>query len=700
MQDRGLRADRRPADGGARRPRRLDRLALLPALRLRRVLRRPARRRATTAAGCSRRTARSRGSSAATASARSCSRLDFETEHGSVRVLDFMPPRGDSAGHRADRRGLEGSVPMRIGARASASTTAGSSPGCAGSRTRPASRSPARTRSRFRTPVELRGENMTHGRRVHGASRASASRSCSPGSRRTSEPPRAIDAEQALDETLRRSGTSGSSRCAYGGRYARGRASALADGAEGADVRADRRHRRRPDDVAAGADRRRAELGLPLLLAARRDASTLSRCSRRGYRRGGAAPGATGCCAPSPATRTTLQIMYGVGRRAAPAGARAALARRATRARSRSASATPPSDAVPARRLRRGDRRALPGAASTGSRRTTTPGRCSASCSSTSSTRWQRARRGHLGGARAAAPLHALEGDGLGRVRPRRARCRGARPRRARRALARDPRRDPRARCCERGFDEELGSFVAVLRLEAARREPADDPARRLPPGRRPARARHGRGDPARAARGRLRPALPPRRRGTSRRRPAARRGRLLPRARSGSSTTSILLGRARRGATRSSSGCSRSATTSACSSEEYDPERGRLLGNFPQAFSHVALVNTAFNLAARRPLCDSRPEATPTEAADSAVPEVVRARAARAPTSARSRDPARERAEVSSDATSDVPVALDPLEAAAREERAARRGRSRGAARRPAAGRSGSPGRARPRAA
>jgi GH15 family glucan-1,4-alpha-glucosidase len=30
---------------------------------------------------------------------------------------------------------------------------------------------------------------------------------------------------------------------------------------------------------------------------------------------------------------------------------------------------------------------------------------------------------------------------------------------------------------------------------------------------------------------------------------------------------------------------------------EQYDPEAGRLLGNFPQAFSHVGLVNTALNL-------------------------------------------------------------------------------------------------------
>jgi GH15 family glucan-1,4-alpha-glucosidase len=32
--------------------------------------------------------------------------------------------------------------------------------------------------------------------------------------------------------------------------------------------------------------------------------------------------------------------------------------------------------------------------------------------------------------------------------------------------------------------------------------------------------------------------------------------------------------------------------------SEEYDPKLGRLVGNFPQAFSHVGLVNTAYNLS------------------------------------------------------------------------------------------------------
>ena len=32
--------------------------------------------------------------------------------------------------------------------------------------------------------------------------------------------------------------------------------------------------------------------------------------------------------------------------------------------------------------------------------------------------------------------------------------------------------------------------------------------------------------------------------------------------------------------------------------SEEYDPKARRLLGNFPQAFSHTAIINTAAHLA------------------------------------------------------------------------------------------------------
>ena len=42
--------------------------------------------------------------------------------------------------------------------------------------------------------------------------------------------------------------------------------------------------------------------------------------------------------------------------------------------------------------------------------------------------------------------------------------------------------------------------------------------------------------------------------------------------------------------------------------SEEYDTKTGRLLGNFPQAFTHVALVNSALNLAPAPGPADTRP--------------------------------------------------------------------------------------------
>jgi len=40
---------------------------------------------------------------------------------------------------------------------------------------------------------------------------------------------------------------------------------------------------------------------------------------------------------------------------------------------------------------------------------------------------------------------------------------------------------------------------------------------------------------------------------------------------------------------------------------EEYDPASGRMLGNFPQAFSHVGLINTAHNLSLRKGPADHR---------------------------------------------------------------------------------------------
>ena len=47
--------------------------------------------------------------------------------------------------------------------------------------------------------------------------------------------------------------------------------------------------------------------------------------------------------------------------------------------------------------------------------------------------------------------------------------------------------------------------------------------------------------------------------------------------------------------------------------SEEYDPDAKRMLGNFPQAFSHVALINSAFTLA--RAMTGKAPHASTTRA-------------------------------------------------------------------------------------
>jgi hypothetical protein len=44
---------------------------------------------------------------------------------------------------------------------------------------------------------------------------------------------------------------------------------------------------------------------------------------------------------------------------------------------------------------------------------------------------------------------------------------------------------------------------------------------------------------------------------------------------------------------------------------EEYDPRQGRQLGNFPQAFSHVGLVNAAHNLIATQGPAEERADRT-----------------------------------------------------------------------------------------
>ena len=48
--------------------------------------------------------------------------------------------------------------------------------------------------------------------------------------------------------------------------------------------------------------------------------------------------------------------------------------------------------------------------------------------------------------------------------------------------------------------------------------------------------------------------------------------------------------------------------------SEQYEPRSRRLVGNFPQAFSHLALVNTACNLSHHMKPAEQRSEHSVTD--------------------------------------------------------------------------------------
>jgi len=153
--------------------------------------------------------------------------------------------------------------------------------------------------------------------------------------------------------------------------------------------------------------------------------------------------------------------------------------------------------AAPARRLRRGGRRAVPDPVT---RRCTRRQRLGAGEDAAQLARRRVAAGGlgDLGGARSAPPLHALQADGLGRVRPCRPRPRRVRPRGARRALEGAAGRDPRQGAGEVVVRGKAGIHT-VVRLGPARRLRPLDAAHRLPARRRPAHGLHHRRDPSRA---------------------------------------------------------------------------------------------------------------------------------------------------------------------------------------------------------
>ena len=249
------------------------------------------------------------------------------------------------------------------------------------------------------------------------------------------------------------------------GRVAR-RGHALADHAEGADVCADRRDRRGADDVAARGDRRRAELGLPVLLAPRRDVHALLaadgglRARGRGVARVAAARG-------RPGTRATCGSCTGSrGERRLPEVELDWLpgyeGSRPVRVGQRRVGA------VPARRLRRGPRPARTRPRARACRTRPRPGRCERRARRRRSRRgWREPDEGIWevrGGRRHFTHSKVMAWVGVDRaIRERRA----VRVRGSRRPVAGAARRDPR-RGLPRGLRRGARDLHPVLRLEAS----------------------------------------------------------------------------------------------------------------------------------------------------------------------------------------------------------------------------------------
>ncbi len=192
---------------------------------------------------------------------------------------------------------------------------------------------------------------------------------------------------------------------------------------QGPHLRAHRCAGGRPDHLAPGAARGRAQLGLPLLLAARRDLHALR--SHDGRLRGGGPRLArlAGERRGRDAVRDPDHVRPGRGE--APARAGAGLAARSPwlpagtdRQRRR--------EPAPTRRVRRGD--GCPASRPAGgSRAERERVACAAGVARVPGDRLEAARRRDLGGAGTAPPLRAFQGDGVGGDGPGRPGGRGGR---------------------------------------------------------------------------------------------------------------------------------------------------------------------------------------------------------------------------------------------------------------------------------
>ena len=214
---------------------------------------------------------------------------------------------------------------------------------------------------------------------------------------------------------------------------------ALAHHGEGAPVRADRRGVRGGDHLAARAARWRAQLGLPVLVAARLVAhapgAPAVRLHRRSPRLAAVAP------ARGRGRSGRLPDHVRRRRRTPPHRGRARLAPR-LRELEAGAHRQRGERAVPARRVRRDRRRRAHRGRGRARRRAPAPraspeaGRAAPGDDGAPRAGLAAPRRRHLGDPRSATPLHPVEGHGVGRVRPGREDRREARAHRACRSIA------------------------------------------------------------------------------------------------------------------------------------------------------------------------------------------------------------------------------------------------------------------------
>ena len=157
--------------------RRLDRLAVPAPVRLRRDLRRAARHRGARPLAdrpgrrrCRATRRRYRGDTLVL-------ETEFDTDDGTVRLIDFMPPRGEAPDVVRIVEGVRGRVPMRMDLRLRFDYGHVVPVGAPGA-TATWSRSPGRTRSGCAPRCDVHGENLATVRRVQRRRRATTCRSC------------------------------------------------------------------------------------------------------------------------------------------------------------------------------------------------------------------------------------------------------------------------------------------------------------------------------------------------------------------------------------------------------------------------------------------------------------------------------------------------------------------------------------------